>query len=120
MSQPLKEALALVQREFPDALLTEVRLEFRMGERHDHPDRPSESWLKLEWTVQVDNGRESGATPTEAIAHLREEQARRAQVPGYAERIASILREVPDVGFSRSDVLMAVQNILDKGRQRAR
>lgn len=118
MSQPLKDALALVQREFPEATLTEVRLQFKTGERHDHG--PSETWLELEWTVQVGNERESGKTPEEAIAAVRHEIANKAQIPGRADRIAAILRELPNEGFLRTSVMMAAQNLLDEERQRAR
>jgi len=47
---------------------------------------------------------------------LRVKLARKAQVPGLADRVATILREIPDEGFERNDVLMAAQAMLEKER----
>jgi hypothetical protein len=110
----LTAALRAVQQEYPEAKLTEVRLEWRVGERHDHG--PSKVWDEYRYTVQVGNDRGSGSSVEEAGLNLREERSRRAQVPSYAERIAAILREVPDEGFMRHNVLEAVQGLLTKGR----
>jgi hypothetical protein len=116
--EPLKEALTELQRQFPNALLTEVRLDFRAGERHD--GRPSETWTHLTWTVQVENEHGHGGSFDEAVAKLRVDIEGKARVPQLAERIADILGEVSGEQefFLRHDVLRAVQELLDQRRSR--
>jgi len=114
--EELKKAHETLRAEFPDAKLTEMRLEFRVGERHDL--QPSEEWSVLSWSVQVGNEHGSGASPFEAIAEVRKELDRQYRRPGYAERIAAILREIPDDGFERVHTLGLVQDLLNKERHR--
>ena len=115
--QMLHNALALLNREFPTAKLVEVRLEFRSGERHGERYGLASNWTNEPiWTLQVNNDRESHSVLSEALAVLRAKLARKAQVPGFADRVATILREIPDEGFERNDVLMAAQVMLEKER----
>jgi len=118
VSEPLKEALAQLQREFPDASLTEVRLEFRTGERHD--DMPSESWFATTWRVQVGNECGYGDSLENALVELRKELGIKALVPDRAQRLAAILREIPERGFERHTALSAAQAILEEEARLAR
>jgi hypothetical protein len=112
VDEPIKKALALLRREFPDANLYEVRLEFRQLERSGRLEE-----LQFSWTVQVDNDREWADLLEDAIAKLHKRLAVAAQIPERAERIASILRELPYDGFSRYEVIEAAQRILGRERQ---
>jgi len=114
----LQEALAQIQCEFSAAELTDVRLEYRMGERHDHC--PSQSWTETQWSVQVGNDHGRGASMDEALAELRKEIGIKAQIPERAERIAAILREIPDEAFARYHVVGAAQELLEKERRERR
>ena len=116
----LKDALVWLQREFPDARLTQVELSVRLGERHD--GRPSESWCDAWWTVQVGNDKAGGDSPEEALSALRRDLVVKAQIPQHAERVAAILRELPEERFHRSgsDVLEAAMALLEKERLAAR
>jgi len=118
MSEPLKEALAQLQREFPDESLTEVRLEFRTGERHD--DRPNQSWSETTWRVQVGNDHGYGDSLENALVELRKEIGIKALVPDRAQRLAAILREIPERGFERHAALSAAQAILEEEMRLAR
>lgn len=102
-----------LRQEFPEATLTEARVEFRIGERHDNGD-PSEEWSVLSWTVQVSSDHGSGGSPEEAIEHIRKKRAISLQTPKYAERIANVLREIPDEPFARSNAIEAAQRLLNK------
>ena len=115
MNLPLKEALTQLRSEFPDALLSEVRIEFRLGERHDHG--PSEEWLTTDWTVQVGNDHGRGKSLNEALVELRHELHVKSLIPSRAERIASVLREIPEEGFERHFALDAANSILEKERR---
>jgi len=114
----LEEALALLKKEFPGAVIYEARLENRLGERSDHPGVEMErSWSREYWTVQVDNENENADSLEQVIADLRTTLARRAQVPERAERVAAVLREISDEGFERENVVMAARAILEKERR---
>jgi hypothetical protein len=114
----LHNALALLNREFPDAKLVEARVEFRSGERHGETHGCARNWTnEPTWTLQVNNDRESHSVLSEALAALRATLARKVQVPGLAERVAIILREIPTEGFVRSEVLEAAQRLVDLERR---
>jgi hypothetical protein len=118
--EQLRWELGLLKQEFPDAKLYEVRLEYRLGERTDHPGltQIEREWSDTSWTIQVGNERESAASVAQAFAALREALARKAQVPAFAERVAAVLRDVPDAAFEREIVVMAAREILEKERGR--
>jgi hypothetical protein len=118
MSEPLKDALAQLQREFPDESLTEVRLEFKKGERHDN--MPSESWSETTWRVQAGNEHGYGDSLENALVELRKELGIKALVPDRAQRLAAILREIPERGFERHTALSAAQAILEEEARLAR
>jgi hypothetical protein len=116
--EQLRWELGLLKQEFPDAVLYEVRLEFRLGERTDHPGMTQidRNWNNTSWTIQVGNERESAASIAQAFAALREALALKAQRPTLAERIAAVLRDIPEEGFEREHVVMAARAILEKER----
>lgn len=111
----LVAARELLQREFPDASLVEARAELREGVRDDHGPA---SWSEVCWTVQIMNMHGHGESLEEAVAELRKEAERLAQVPSYAERLAAVLREIPDERFARDTVMRAATELLD-GERRA-
>lgn len=113
----LRAALAALRREFPGEALYEARLEFRAGERHGETHGAARSWSETWWTVQVNNERASGEALEEVITEMRETRARRKRVPGFAERVAAILREIPAEGFQRDDVLRAAYELLARERR---
>lgn len=112
---PLHDAFATLRAEYPEAKLSEVRIEFRLGERYDHG--PSESWLSTDWTVQVGNEHGRGFSLDAALANLREEMRVKSLVPTRAEKIAAVLREIPEEGFERYHALDEAQRILEAERQ---
>lgn len=116
----LQLALNLVRSRFPGAVLYEVRCEERRGERSDLPDVTSlaREWRTTYWTVQVDNDRESANSVDGALAEMRVRRERKAKIPSLAERVAGVLRDIPDEGFERENVLMAAREILEKERGR--
>jgi len=114
-----RAALALLQREFPDAVLTEVRLMYRVGERHDN-NMPSQNWAEVEWTVQVGNDRACGHSPEAAIAYLRRDLELKVTLRGSAERIVAVLREIPETDCGHQHVLHEVQCLLERGRRERR
>ena len=116
-STMLVAARSMLQREFPAASLVEVRAELREGVRLD--PGPMESWSEVSWTVQVMNQRGSGASLDEAVVELRKELERMAQVPARAERLAAILREIPDEAFALDDVICAARELLAAERRAA-
>jgi hypothetical protein len=116
--EQLRWELGLLKQEFPDAVLYEARLEWRLGERSDHPGIVMErAWSREFWTFQVDNETASGGSFVEAIAELRERLALKAQRPTFAERVAAVLRDIPEEGFERDHVVMAARAILEKERR---
>jgi hypothetical protein len=117
VTQVLESVLAQLREEFPYAVVYDARLEFRLGERSDLGD-PTQRWNETIWTIQVDNLSESADSLEQAFADLRATLARRAQVPERAERLAALLREIPDEGFERENVVMAARAILEKERGR--
>lgn len=114
MREPLEEALARLRQDFSDVCF-EVRLEFRAGTRSDLPVT-STSWSTYDWQVQVGNDRGKGDSFENAVADLREKRARKALIPGRADRIAAILREIPDY-HDRNMAIDAAQCVLDKERR---
>ncbi len=114
----LKALLKQLQQEFPDAELTEVGLELRLGERHD--GRPSEGWADSTWLVQVGNESASAASPEEAVAELRRRLERAALRPERAERVAAALRELSDDVGEEYIVLHAAQSLLEQERRARR
>lgn len=114
----LSTALALLMQEFPESKLTEATLTFSMGERHDHG--PSETWSRVEWNLQSGNERAHGESFDGALERLRQSIHVNLQIPQHAERIAAVLREIPDVDFVRERAVMAAREILNKERQRGR
>jgi hypothetical protein len=118
--EQLRWELGLLKQEFPDARLYEVRLEFRLGERTDHPGLThiEREWSNTSWTIQVGNEHESADSIAGAFAQMRTRLGRNAQVPALAERVAAVLRDVPDEGFERENVVMAARALLEKERGR--
>jgi len=116
ITQMLEAALAALRQEFPDAKLHEARLEFRLGERHGETHGTAKSWNEMAWTVQVNNDREYAESLEEALAMLRTMLARKAQVPALAARLTTILREIPDEGFTRDNVISAARDMLERER----
>jgi len=118
VTEVLREALALLKKEFPCAVVYEARLEFRLGERSDHPGVEMErSWSRQCWTIQVDNESVYEDSLDGALTELRRRLKVKAQAPERAERLAAILREIPDEGFERNDVVMAARALLEKERR---
>ena len=116
--EALGDALAMLKREFPYATVYEARLEFRLGERSDHPGMEMErSWNKVDWSIQVDNESVHEDSLDGALAELRRRLKVKAQVPALAERLAAILREIPDDGFEREQVVGAARALLEKERR---
>lgn len=112
----VKDALAVLRREFPDAKFYEARLEFRARERSGISGASLSQWAEATWRIQVRNDSATADTLVAAVAELRAKIAEKALVPGRAERIAAILREVPDEGFGRNDVLDAARVMLERER----
>jgi hypothetical protein len=118
VTEVLEEALALLKKEFPYAVVYDARLEFRLGERSDHPGVEMErSWSREYWTVQVDNESAHEDSFDGALVELRRRLKVKAQVPERAERLAAILREIPDDGFEREHAVMAARALLEKERR---
>lgn len=115
-SKPLAEALARLQSEFPDATLTEVRLEFRAGERHDNGD-PSRTWFEVSWRLQVGNDHGDGESFEEALLKLREEVSLRAMLPEQVERVAAVLRGLQGSYHDISSVVMRAQELVLQERR---
>jgi hypothetical protein len=115
VAEVLQEAHAFLQLEFKEEELIEVGVEWRLGERHD--GRPSERWGWFRWTVQVGNDHGRGESLEEALCELRKSRGVKAQIPDRAARIVALLREIPDEGFARHDVLRAAQLLLEKERR---
>jgi hypothetical protein len=118
-SQPMKDALAWLEKEFPGAALYEVRLEFRFGERPGVTDS-SASWVNVDWYVQVNNDRACGDSLELAGADLRKRLALKVQTSERATRIAEILREIPRKGFERGNALDEAQRLLEEEELRSR
>jgi hypothetical protein len=114
----LHGCLRALRVEFPEAKVLDSRIEFRMGERSDLRD--AESWDDCSVRVQVGNDHGSGDTFEEALAALRKELDVKARIAEKAEHVAVILREVPDEGFERSNVLRAAELILEQERIESR
>lgn len=113
--QMLRDALLLLRKEFPDAVLLEARLEFRLGERSDLG--AAQTWKDVSWTIQVNNDHESADSLEGALADLRVRLDHKAKIPSLAERVAAVLRDIPDEGFERENVIMAARAILDEERR---
>lgn len=114
-NETMQAALSTLECAFPGEPLYEVRVEFMFGHRSDGPE--PETWRRAHWSLQITNEHEGGDTVAEALEKLRSRRALKAEAPGRAERVAAILREVPDVAFAREEVVMAARNLLDQERR---
>jgi len=117
-ARPLHDALQRLHAEFPDECLHEVRLEFQTGDRSDHPNIEGieRAWTNVTWAVQVGNERSSGATFDEAVAAIYEQRRLATLVKPASEKIAAVLSELPERGFTRNEVLFAAQQVLARNR----
>ena len=117
----LSNDLASLRQEFPDSTLREVRAERSLGERS--PSAPEvaygseQSWDKMTWTVQIGNERAHGDSMEIALAELRENLRLEALRPEYAQRVAAVLREIPNERFERIHALGEAQRLLDEERR---
>lgn len=116
-TETLAGHLALLHQEFPDAKLIEVRVEVSVGERYGEIHGCARSWDDTSWRVQVNNDSERADSVEAAVTELRAKLAHKARVPSLAVQVAAILREIPDEGFAREDVIGAARALLDLERR---
>ena len=102
--------ITILKEEFPDAKVWSAGVTVSAYERIDL--KVPEARSEVGWDVQVDSEHGRGKTLDEALVELRQRIAFRATVPGLAERLAAVLRELPDEGFQRHTIQMAADNIL--------
>ena len=116
--KPLEEALAWLRQEFPGETIYEATVSVRKGERSDHPGVAGleREWSDVTWKIQVSGDSEYGSTLENAMAKVRRRRVVQSEVLERAERIAAILREIPDESFDRERVVMAARTILDNER----
>lgn len=112
----LREAHVLLRERFPRAKLYAVRVSVSWCDRFDF-NQGSTTERRLDWTLQVDNDQGHGASRSEALAEVARNRHEATLVPGYAERVASVLREAGEDGWMRHRVLQDANNILDRERR---
>lgn len=109
----LAECLCSLRADYPTASLFDVQVRFGLCERDDSIQ---DDWHTVHWQVQVGNEHGSGDTPKSAIEDLRQQVASKALVPGAAERVAAILSELPEAGFTRDEVTQVARDMLRRRR----
>lgn len=112
----LKGAESYLRREFPADVLTEVRIEFRSGERHDQGS--SEEWYVMQWGVQAGNEQAVARTLEDAVKKVKEMRGAKMTTLEVAKRIAMVASELLQDGFARSEALHLAQNILSQEARR--
>jgi hypothetical protein len=115
--EELQAAIEALKRELPGESFYEVHLGFSAGERAEECAGGKKSWAELSWSIQVSNETAAGDSLEEAIRKLQQERRVQAAIPGWAARVADILRELPDDAYARHRVLGDAQIILDKERR---